>query len=115
MSNIVRMQRKDGWKGPQISGDGGGGGNMSNYVTHKELELTKESIERKIDTVNSELKHEISESRHLMEKMLKTQEERMKSQEENRKKDKTATIRWIVGTGIAVVSVAIAALKLFLP
>lgn len=91
----------------QLDDNDGGGGDMSNYVTHKELELTKESIERKIETISSELKHEISESRHSMEKM-------MSIQEKNRRNDRTVTIRWVVGTGIAVISLALAALRLFL-
>lgn len=39
--------------------DNGGGGDMSGFVTHRELDLTKESIANKIDANGNELKGKI--------------------------------------------------------
>ncbi|MGK9310689.1 hypothetical protein [Melissococcus plutonius] len=54
------------WKKDKVvnfpNGGDGGGGDMGNgnYVTHKELELAKESIERKIESTEANLKVELS-------------------------------------------------------
>ncbi|EPR46301.1 DUF1640 domain-containing protein [Enterococcus faecalis] len=87
-------------------GSGGGMGN-DNYVTHRELELTKESIERKIDTTESNLKMELSNIDHKIENSI------FELKEEFRKQ-KNANIKWAIGTAIAIVSVIVAVLKFFI-
>lgn len=96
-NNIVPM-RKDG------GGNDMGGGN---YVTHKELELTKESIERKIDTTESNLKMELSNIDHKIENSI------FELKEEFRKQ-KNANVKWAIGTAVAIVGVVVAALKFFI-
>lgn len=87
----------------------GGGGDMGdgNYVTHKELELAKESIERKIDSTESNLKTELSNIDHKIDTSIFTFKEELRKQ-------KSANIKWIIGTSIGVISIIIGALKFFI-
>ncbi|TEA54628.1 hypothetical protein EZE46_05745 [Bacillus sp. BH2] len=73
----------------------GGGGGMDNYVTHKDLDDLKEQL-------NTSLK--------LTEKNIQLMflEER-----EYHRKNKNESVRWIIGTGIAVVSLIFTYLKFF--
>ncbi|MFJ8529987.1 hypothetical protein [Bacillus sp. NPDC094106] len=77
------------------NGNGGGGGDMSNYATHKDLDNLKEQL-------NTSLK--------LTEKniQLMFHEER-----EYHRKNKNESIKWIVGTGIAVVGLIFTYLRFF--
>ncbi|MCV2498197.1 CCDC90 family protein [Melissococcus plutonius] len=108
------------------NGGDGGGGDMDNgnYVTHKELELAKESIERKIESTEANLKVELSTIDHKIESTeanlkadLSTIDHKIETSiidlKEELIKQKSANIRWVVGTAIALAGVLIAASKFF--
>ncbi|NSQ30788.1 hypothetical protein HRF10_11560 [Enterococcus faecalis] len=102
---------KELWKGNKVvpMRKDGGGNDMGggSYVTHKELELTQQSIERKIDSTESNLKTELSNIDHKIETSIFSFKEELVKQ-------KNANIKWTIGTAIAVISAIIGALKLFI-
>lgn len=59
-AKLIDMTQDVRFKGAKIRNkDEGGGGGMDkeNYVTHRELELTKEAIETKIDLVGNKIEN----------------------------------------------------------
>lgn len=73
----------------------GGGGGMDNYVTHKDLD---------------DLKEQLNNSLQLTEKNIQLM---FRDEREYHRKNKNESVRWIIGTGIAVVSLIFTYLKLF--
>ncbi|WP_438723715.1 hypothetical protein [Enterococcus sp. DIV1420a] len=65
------------------------------------------NIERKLDSTESNLKTELSSIDHKIETSIFTFKEELRKQ-------KSANIKWLIGTSIAVISVIIGALKFFI-
>ncbi|HFE9853047.1 TPA: hypothetical protein ACGBG5_003634 [Enterococcus faecalis] len=65
------------------------------------------NIERKLDSTESNLKTELSNIDHKIETSIFTFKEELRKQ-------KSANIKWFIGTSIAVISVIIGALKFFI-
>ncbi|MGN4423405.1 hypothetical protein ACTFQN_06045 [Bacillus cereus group sp. MYBK30-1] len=77
----------------------GGGGGMDNYVTHKDLD---------------DLKEQLDNSLKLTEKNIQLMfRDEFREEREYHRKNKNESVRWIIGTGIAVVSLIFTYLKLF--
>ncbi len=77
------------------NGSGGGGGSMDNFVTQKDLEALESKFNNKFD---------------LHEKNL---EILFLKEREFHRKNKVESIKWIVGTGIAVIGLIFTYLKFF--
>lgn len=86
-----------------FSGDGGGGDmGDNNYVTHKELELTKEAIENKITSTENSIAGKLD----VIETKLDNQEEKLKEVDKK--------INWLIALAILSIGVPVF-LKLFFP
>jgi hypothetical protein len=76
--------------------DGGGGGGMSNFATHKDLEALESKINSKFDLTEQKIKVMFLEER------------------EYHRKNKVDTIKWTVGTGIAVTGLFLTIIKFYM-
>ena len=84
--------------------DDGGGGDMggNNFVTHKELELTKEAIENKITSTENSIAGKLN----VIDTKLDNQEEKIKEVDKK--------INWLIALAILSIGVPVF-LKLFFP
>ncbi|MGE6551315.1 hypothetical protein ACQKFK_20570 [Bacillus mycoides] len=94
MGDVVELIKDRGRK-LKDNENGGGGGGMSNYATHKDLDDLKEQLNTSLKLTEKNIKLMILEER------------------EYHRKNKNESIKWIVGTGIAVVGLIFTYLRFF--
>lgn len=96
MNKIIRLENHTDQEvyGRRIDGNGGGGGDMSGYITRKELQKEIELLESKLDNKFIKLDNKFNE----LKLELRDQQ--------------SANIKWIVGTAVALGGVIVAAIKL---
>lgn len=94
MANIKELEQ---YRNKRVSydGNGGGGGSMDNFVTQKDL-----------DALETKFNHKFEMNEKNMELLFY-------KEREFHRKNKVDSIKWIVGTGIAVIGLVFTFIKLF--
>jgi hypothetical protein len=90
-----KIQELDEYRNRKIPNNNGGGGGMDEYATLKDLKNLEEKINFKFEMTEKNIKMMFLEER------------------EFQRKNKNEAIKWIIGTGIAIVGLTFTYIRFF--